>query len=54
MSSDSGEEQQMTDFLHRRRTNVYGLATDGKYLYFLQQELHGDIWVMDVVTDEDS
>ncbi len=28
------------------------LATDGEYLYFAWDEWFGDIWVMDVVTDE--
>jgi len=30
----------------------YALATDGQYLYFTWEETLGDIWVMDVVTDE--
>ncbi len=30
----------------------FALATDGQYLYFTWEETHGDIWVMDVVTDE--
>ncbi len=28
------------------------LDTDGEFLYFTWQEDLGDIWVMDVVTDE--
>ena len=30
----------------------YALTSDGKYLYFAWEEDLGDIWVMDVVTDE--
>jgi len=28
------------------------LSSDGRYFYFAWQEHRGDIWVMDVVTDE--
>ena len=30
------------------------LAADSQYLYFAWEQEVGDIWVMDVVTDEDS
>ena len=30
----------------------YALATDDQWLYFTWQEDRGDLWVMDVVTDE--
>ena len=48
-----GSERPMTD-LASRRGALRGscLATDGQYLYFCWGEDLGDIWVMDVVTDE--
>ena len=43
----------MSDFSGKRgNPGVYALATDGQYLYFTWEEDLGDIWVMDVVTDE--
>ncbi len=30
-----------------------GLATDGEFLYFMTEQWRGDIWVMDVVQNED-
>ncbi len=50
-----GQGRQLTDFKGRNgylRGN--GLATDGEYLYFVWSDNLDDIWVMDVVTDEDS
>ncbi len=33
---------------------MYGLSVGREHLYFTWEETLGDIWVMDVVTDEDS
>ena len=43
----------MTD-LERKGGNLgtYGLAVTDTHLYFTWEEDRGDIWVMDVVTDE--
>ena len=54
VSDESGEEQQMTDFIHRRGASASTVATDGEYLYFIRRELLGDLWVMDVVQDDGS
>ena len=43
-------ERPVTDFTGRPGTlGVFGLATDGSYLYFTWDEDIGDLWVMDVV-----
>lgn len=43
-------ERPVTDFRGERGSlGFFGLATDGKYLYFTWQEDTGDIWVMDVI-----
>lgn len=34
------------------KQGLFALATDGKHLYFTWEETLGDIWVMDVVTNE--
>jgi len=48
-----GEEQQLTALKGKRGiVNYFAFATDGQYLYFIWEEVLGDIWVMDVVTDE--
>ena len=52
LSPENGREFPMTDFVGRRGTLGWGKATDGKYVYFTWWEDLGDIWVMDVVTDE--
>ena len=52
LSPQGGRERQVTDLTSRRGTVGYGLATDGQHLYFNWWEDVGDIWVMDVVTDE--
>ena len=53
VSADSREEQRMTELVEKRgEMGLAGLATDGEYLYFTWGEDTGDIWVMDVVTDE--
>ena len=31
---------------------IYGLSVGSEHIYFLWEEDFGDIWVMDVVTDE--
>ena len=52
---DGGVERAVTDLSGRRGgIQSEALATDGEYLYFAWGEDLGDIWVMDVVTDEDS
>ena len=53
VSLEDGREYPVTDF-SGRHGSVYRqtLATDGEYLYFTWEEDLGDIWVMDVVTDE--
>ena len=40
--------------VHERIAQQLGphVSTDGSYLYFQWEENLGDIWVMDVVTDE--
>ncbi len=53
VSLDDRKERALTDFTRRRgELGTYALATDGDYLYFTWQDDLGDIWVMDVVTDE--
>ncbi len=44
----------MTDFSGRRgRMGKHAIALHGDYLYFSWEEDLGDIWVMEVVTDDD-
>ena len=46
-------ERPLTDFSGRPGTlGNFALATDGTYLYFTWEEEFGDLWVMDVVTEE--
>ena len=53
VSLDDGKEHAVTDFSSRRGSvGFVALATEGTYLYFTWEEHLGDIWVMDVVTDE--
>ena len=52
LSLEDGTEYQVTDLGGRRGSRAHGLATDGRYLYFNWSDNLGDIWVMDVVTDE--
>ena len=48
-----GAERPITDFAERRgNLSARAFATDGDYVYFTWEEDLGDIWVMDVVTDE--
>ena len=50
---ENGSERPMTDLVGRPGTlQHYCLTVDSQYLYFCWQEDLGDIWVMDVVTDE--
>ena len=51
VSVEGGVERALTDF-SGKRGSLARLATDGEYLYFTWEEDLGDIWVMDVVTDE--
>ena len=45
----------MTDLVGKRGLmGALALTTDDRYLYFSWGANTGDIWVMDVVTDEDS
>jgi len=53
LSLEDGSERPMTDLAGKRGSlHSVCLATDGQYLYFCWDENLGDIWVMDVVTDE--
>ena len=53
LSPEDGTEQPVTDLSARYgRMERFSLDTDGEYLYFIWAEDLGDIWVMDVVTDE--
>ena len=48
-----GSEKTVADFSGKRGAlSLFTLATDDHYLYFGWEEDFGDIWVMDVVTDE--
>jgi len=49
---DDGREYPVTDFEGHRGNLGWDLATEGRFLYFTWGESLGDIWVMDVVTDE--
>ncbi len=49
---EDGGERQLTDLDDSVRLRRPSLATDGEYLYFSLVDDVGDIWVMDVVTDE--
>jgi Tol biopolymer transport system component len=49
-SLSDGTERPLTDLSGRPGTlGLFGLATDGKYIYFTWQEDLGDIWVMDAL-----
>ena len=53
VSTKDGSERPVTDLRGKRGSiGRRALATDGEYLYFTWEEDTGDIWVMDVVTDE--
>ena len=54
LSLDNGEERPVTDFSSRRGSvgGAGALTSDGEYLYFTWEESLGDIWVMDVVTED--
>jgi len=52
VSLEDGGERQLTDLDDSVRLRRPSLATDGEYLYFSLVDDVGDIWVMDVVTDE--
>ena len=52
LSWDDGSERQLTDLDDSFSLGNESLATDGEYLYFTLVGDIGDIWVMDVVTDE--
>ncbi len=52
LSLDGGRVSRLTKLEGRRGTLGQGFTTDGRYLYFTWREDDGDIWVMDVVTDE--
>ena len=54
ISADGKDERQLTDLVGKRTDHFgVGLATDGRFLYFSWGEDIGDIWVMDVVTDDE-
>ena len=52
VSVEDGREYPITELSGRRGTLGYCIATDGEYAYFTWWEELGDIWVMDVVTNE--
>ena len=52
VSLENGVEKPLTDLTGRRGGLGIAIATDGEFLYFTWEEDLGDIWVMDVVTDE--
>ncbi len=52
LSVEDGNEYPVTDLVGRTGTVGYSMASDGAHLYFTWWEDLGDIWVMDVVTDE--
>ena len=53
VSPEDGTVQAMTDLAGRQgRVSETCVATDGQFLFFAWREDSGDIWVMDVVTDE--
>ncbi len=53
LSAEDGTEYPVTDLSGRYgRLIPISLDTDGEYLYIIWAEDLGDIWVMDVVTDE--
>ena len=55
VSPEDGKVRAVAELVGRQGgVGFFCLATDGEYLYFAWQEDLGDIWVMDVVTDEDS
>ena len=49
----NGAERQVTNLSDNRPGRFSQFATDGSYLYFIWSQNKGDIWVMDVVQDED-
>lgn len=51
-SVTTDEERKVADLLGRRGRLGRGLSTDGDHLYFTWEEDLGDIWVMDIVSDE--
>jgi Tol biopolymer transport system component len=53
LSVETGKVSRLTKLAGRRGYLGYSFATDGRYLYFTWSEDVGDIWVMDVVTDDD-
>ncbi len=51
---DGSDERPLTDLAGRRgRLGYETPSTDGQYLYFIWAEELGDIWVMDVVTEDE-
>ena len=53
LSVDTRSERQLTDLTGKRgASSSGGVSTDGRYLYFPWTDRQGDIWVMDVVTDD--
>ncbi len=53
LSMDARSERPLTDFAGEIAGLGNIISTDGRYLYFTESDREGDIWVMDVVQDED-
>ena len=53
-SLKDGEERALTHFTGRRRGRLSSraFATDDRYLYFGWHDATGDLWLMDVVTED--
>ena len=53
LSLDDRAERPLTDFTGKRGSAGIGaMSTDGDFLYYAWGAPEGDIWVMDVVTDD--
>ena len=53
IDADGGEERPMTDLAGKHgELGFEPPSTDGEHLYFIWAEDLGDIWVMDVVTED--
>ena len=53
VSPEDGAERQVTDLSDDRPGSLMHFATDGDHVYFSWTQRRSDIWVMDVVQDEE-